>query len=96
MSFLAKAGSFLSNFSAADAPDTLISGFRDVQAGGLSVGSKTVGSGSAATTIPPVVGNSTPITTTASGGQSGPPLWLWYALGILGAVTLLSTLRRRS
>lgn len=97
-SFGKAANFFASLAGGTEAPDTLISGFRDVQAGGLSVGSKTVGSGSAATTIPPVAGTAAQITTTASGegAVSGPPVWLWYVLGVLGALALLSTLRRRS
>lgn len=90
-----KAASIFASFAGGtEAPDTLISGFRDVQAGGLSVGSKTIGSGSAATTIPPVVG-AAPITTTARGAVSGPPPWLWWVIGGLGAVVLFSFLRRR-
>lgn len=77
-------------------PDTLLSGFRDVHAGGIAVGSKVVGSGSAATTIPPLSVSPGATFSGSSDAVSGAPRWLPYAVAALGVVALLSLLAPRS
>lgn len=81
-------------FGGTEAPDTLLSGLRDVHAGGIAVGSKVVGSGSAATTIPPVAGGA-PVTTSAGAVV---PAWLPFAALALAAAFLVALVipRRRT
>jgi hypothetical protein len=59
--------------SGGDGPSSLLSGFRDSFSGGITVGSKVIGSGSAATSVPPVVGSPPSGNTTVSAGA---PSWL--------------------
>jgi len=72
------------------APDTLISGFRDVHAGGIAVGSKVVGSGSAATTIPPLSVAPGAAVSASSAADSGAPRWLPYVIAAAAAVAVLA------
>ncbi len=83
-------------FGGTEAPDTLISGFRDVHSGGIAVGSKVIGSGSAATSLPPL---SVAPGASFSGGatSAGTPAWLPWAVAAIAAVAavLIFALFRR-
>ncbi|HYC70011.1 MAG TPA: hypothetical protein VEB66_02320 [Opitutaceae bacterium] len=88
--FAAAAG-FLSKFAGgSDAPDTLISGFRDVHSGGINVGSKVVGSGSASTSLPSAA--SPGLVSSAAGSGVAP--WHLAVLAVLAVVALAALLRR--
>lgn len=83
-------------FGGTDAPSTAISGFRDVHAGGIAVGSKVVGSGSAATSLPPVSTAPGATIDASSSAGTGVPAWFAWAGGAAVVLGLLIILLRRN
>lgn len=89
-------GSLAGGGAFAPEPGSAISGMRDIHAGGIAVGSKVVGSGSAATTIPPLAVAPGATVSASSAAGSGVPAWAPYALAAAAALALFALILPRS